>query len=270
MDTCIENRTTELRETKRGISGSTIKIIGILSMLIDHTGAAIIGRMLLNNGFDFSNMTQFAQGQPMDANMKLYIVYWIMRMIGRLGFPIFCFLLIEGFMHTRNVKKYALRLLAFCFISEIPFDLAFHGDFIYMEYQNVFFTLLIGLLVMIAFRYIEENPKFNTFVKVILSVAALVIGMLIAEFLKTDYAWIGVLCIICMYVTRKNKVLQIVTGCIAFSWEVTAPLAFIPIGFYNGKRGLNIKYFFYIFYPAHLLILYLIAYAMGMGGLPSL
>ena len=73
MDTCIENRTTELRETKRGISGSTIKIIAILSMLIDHTGAAIIGRMLLNNGFDATYCltmvkdSKFYSGKRMDG-----------------------------------------------------------------------------------------------------------------------------------------------------------------------------------------------------------
>ena len=148
--------------------------------------------------------------------------------------------------------------------------MAFSGKFFYKEYQNVFFTLLIGLLVMMVFRQIENSEKFNAFLKVLFRIAVLVLGMVLAEFMKTDYSWIGVLCIACLYLTRKNKAQHIITGCIALSWELTAPLAFIPIGFYNGKRGWNIKYFFYIFYPAHLLILYLIVYAMGMGGLPSM
>lgn len=255
---------------KKGISGSTIKMIAIISMLIDHIGAAVVGRLIQERGFAASDMQLMMNGQLPDAEMKLFMLYWVMRMIGRLGFPIFCFLLIEGFEHTRNVTKYALRLFTFALISEIPFDLAFSGKFFYKEYQNVFFTLLIGLLVMMVFRQIENSEKFNAFLKVLFRIAVLVLGMVLAEFMKTDYSWIGVLCIACLYLTRKNKAQQIITGCIAFSWELTAPLAFIPIGFYNGKRGWNIKYFFYIFYPAHLLILYLIVYAMGMGGLPSM
>lgn len=276
MDTCIENQTAQVKEKKRGISGSTVKMIAIISMLIDHVGAAIIGRIILNNNPDITGVKlvdeigklgMWITGHPTSAEQKLLCIYALMRVIGRLGFPIFCFLLIEGFEHTRNVKKYALRLFAFALISEIPFDLAFFGKPIAMEYQNVFFTLLIGLLVMMAFRWIQNNAKLNSVLKVTICLAVFAAGIVVAELLRTDYAGIGVFCIMCLYLTRKNKVIQTLVGCLSFSWELAALLAFIPIGFYNGKRGWNIKYFFYIFYPAHLLILYLIAFAMGLGHL---
>lgn len=236
-----------LQECQRGISGSTLKIIAIAAMLIDHIGAVVVLRMLLR-GF----------------NSELYTFYNILRGIGRIGFPIFCFLLIEGFEHTRNSKKYALRLGIFALISEIPFDLAFQGKLVDLSYQNVFFTLFIGLMVMILCRKISEKFRENRLVMYILYVPTVFLGVMLAEFLQTDYAGIGILCIMALYFFRGNKACQMVAGCTAFLWELPAPLAFIPVVFYNGKRGLRIKYFFYAFYPVHLFLLYLAARFAGL------
>ena len=97
--------------------------------------------------------------------------------------------------------------------------------------------------------------------------AAIALGAGGAELLHTDYGYLGVLCIMVLYVLRRSKPLQMAGGCIAFSWELPAPLAFIPIAFYNGERGLKLKYVFYLFYPVHLLILYLICVCMGTGSI---
>lgn len=274
MDDIQVKEQTDLAEEpkKKGISGSTIKIIAILSMLIDHIGAGYLGRLIMKAGF-----MEVMNSNNLNVMMEwiseygtLYYTYTAMRMIGRLGFPIFCFLLVEGFQRTHNVKKYALRLGAFALVSEIPFDLCFNGKFLEFTYQNVFFTLFLGLLTMIAFDWIAKkewavNGTLNRVVKVIFSAAALAVGAGVAHFLKTDYAATGVICIMALYVFRKKKPLQITAGCIAFLWEVTAPLAFIPIGFYNGQRGLKMKYFFYAFYPVHLLLIWLVCLLMGDG-----
>lgn len=128
---------------RKGISGSTLKIIAIITMLIDHIGAGVLGRLLVVRG-----MNEAADLNAwIDANSTLVITYQMMRFVGRLAFPIFCFLLIEGFEHTHDVKKYALRLLSFCLVSEIPFDLLFNGKILESGYQNVFFTLFIGLML---------------------------------------------------------------------------------------------------------------------------
>ena len=96
---------------KRGLSGSTLKMIAIVTMLIDHIGAAILGRMLMANGMGSLDGTDLAATtQWLSENGTLYYTYMIFRMIGRVAFPIFCFLLVQGFLHTSNKKKYALRL----------------------------------------------------------------------------------------------------------------------------------------------------------------
>lgn len=241
-------------EKKKGLSGSTIKIIAIVAMLIDHIGAVIVERMITAQS-----------GGVYSYEDPLVVLDTVLRGIGRIGFPIFCFLLVEGFVHTRNVAKYALRLFAFALISEVPFDLAFAGRVFYPDYQNVFFTLLIGLLVMIAFRTIEEKMTAPHAVKIFLDLLALGVGAGIAQLINTDYAAIGVVCIMVLYVFRNNRANQMLAGSLVFMWEVPAPFAFIPIACYNGQRGLRMKYFFYVFYPAHLLILFLIAYLCGLA-----
>ncbi len=236
---------------KWGISGSTLKIVAIIAMLIDHTAATILERMLSTN-----------------ANELLYWVYFIMRLIGRIGFPIFCFLLVEGFLHTKNKVKYTLRLGAFAFISEIPFDLALFGKAMNFDYQNVFFTLWIGMLVMIGIQFIESKKEISVVPRVAMNVLLLVVGMLAGYFLKRDYGYWGVLTIVIMYFFRKRKMLSTTLGCVTLTvmslMEITAFFAMIPIYFYNGTRGIRMKYFFYLFYPVHLLILYLICVYMGI------
>ncbi|MDO5426133.1 MAG: TraX family protein [Eubacteriales bacterium] len=233
---------------RSGISGFTLKIIAIISMLIDHFGSAVVEKGILK--------------LPMVAqNPELY-AFWnqtdrILRAIGRLAFPIFCFLLVEGFIYTRDVKKYAGRLFLFALLSELPFDLALKNGLFVPGTQNVYFTLLIGLLVMVGAAWCEQHGKPYLAIPVILA------GMLAAYLLKTDYSYKGILLIAVLFVFRFERFLQCIGGAIAISWELTGPLAFIPIWFYNGKRGkYSLKYFFYAFYPVHLLILAGIRYLL--------
>ena len=116
------------------LSGTALKRIACLSMLLDHIGAS-----LLENGL-------FKQGSFWPGDVQLD---GVLRLAGRLAFPIYCFLLVEGFLHTHDFKKYALRMLGFALISEWPFDWAFFSG-VYWGHQNVYFTLLLGLLAILA------------------------------------------------------------------------------------------------------------------------
>lgn len=269
---------------KKGLSSSTLKIIAIVAMLIDHIGAVLLTRIMMQRGLgEIALMDMETQFAWLGANGGLYYFTMLIRLtVGRIAFPIFCFLLTEGFTRTRDVRKYAVRLGLFALISEIPFDLATSGVILEFRHQNVFFTLFLGLLVMIGISKVEKQ-SWNKAVKVILSAAAIIAGMAVARMLRTDYDALGVLLIVALYVFRKKKSWQIVAGCVVlcigtpllmgigglFS-EFLAVLAFIFIGLYNGERGLKLKYVFYLFYPVHLLILQLISVIMGMGSIPTM
>lgn len=226
----------------KGISGSTLKIIAVVSMLIDHTAAVVINRALVYSYSDW-----------------LYTTAFVMRnLIGRMAFPIYCFLLVEGFEKTRNRMRYAGRLFLFALISEVPFDLAFKGRIMDSSYQNVFFTLFLGLLMIWAMEEIEK--KNVTFLLKLFGFAMIFLAAaMLAEAISCDYRAKGIAAIALLFLFRKNKKEQIIAGCIAFLWEITAPLAFIFTAFYNGQRGWKMKYVFYIFYPFHLLALYFLS-----------
>lgn len=248
-------------KTQQGISGSTLKIIAIITMLIDHIGASLLEPAIIHSAQE-AGITTWSYPQLFGACPNLMIPYAIFRLAGRISFPIFCFLLIEGFLHTRNLGKYMIRLAVFAFISEIPFDLAFSGKIVYASYQNVFFTLLLGLLTITMLEYIAKHFSNQNLFCTLCNIVSLAAGMALAELLKTDYGAMGVLTITAMYLFRKNRVLEMLSGCIILTLmnfiEVTSFIGILPVKLYNGKRGLNLKYFFYAFYPVHLFLLYLI------------
>ena len=206
----------------------------MITMLIDHIGACVFERGLLLVDETRNDAALFEMLRNTDR---------ILRLIGRVSFPIFCFLLVEGFLHT-------LRLFLFALVSEIPFDLAIMGRLFDPVHQNVFFTLLIGLLAMMLCDYFRMQAQ------PVAQVLVLILAMVLAWALHTDYGYRGVLLIELLYIFRYDRMKQVVAGAVAFSWETTAPLAFIPVWFYNGKRGKSGKWFFYWFYPVHLLILW--------------
>lgn len=223
---------------EKGMSGSTLKIIAMITMLIDHIGAVIL-EPLLTVGLEQSKFEIVEK------------IYMTLRFIGRIAFPIFLFLLVEGYIHTHDKKKYARNLFVFALISEIPFDLAFNGKIVAIDYQNVMVTLFLAFLAIWIFdTYRKEKPVY--------AFGGAILLVVLAQALKTDYAAFGVVSALIFYHTWVNgsKVRFYVCGILVFLWELTAPLAFLPIKFYNGKRGISVKYVFYFFYPVHLLLLW--------------
>jgi hypothetical protein len=235
-----------IEKHSKGLNGSTLKIIAIVAMLIDHIGATIVENMM----YSYAGNEQTIIG-----------AYFIMRTIGRLSFPIFCFLLVEGFFHTKDIKKYVFRLFLFALISEVPFDYAFNQSFLEFTSQNVFFTLFLGVLMLWAIEHIKTRFNGKNAVLIISIALVVVVASLLADFIKCDYSSLGIIVILLMYTFKNNKLLKAVSVSFAFAFltnfglQTLAALAFIPISFYNGKKGLSLKYFFYAFYPVHLLLL---------------
>jgi hypothetical protein len=236
----------------KGISGNTLKMIAIVTMLMDHTGVAMIENGILT----YEDIPPAWEIFGLQGGSGWGMADLVLRTIGRVAFPIFCFLLVEGFFHTRDIKKYGARLFLFALISEIPFDLAIFGQWFYPGYQNVYFTLFIGLWVI----YWYEKFVGDLFKQAVVFWA----GCGAAVFLKCDYDIIGIAMILLFYVFNKNKKLQTVfAGILAAAQSLScfgaAVLAFIPIRMYSGARGKrNLKYFFYCFYPVHLGLLYIL------------
>lgn len=248
-------------QKKLRISGSTLKLIALISMLMDHTAAVVFPCLMIKHEvycIDFS-VEYASMALSQGGAGWLYILYQVMRRgIGRLAFPVYCFLLVEGFERTRSRARYACRLFLFALISEVPFDLAFHARSVFVYYQNVFFTLLLGFLMMWAMKALEERALMPL-LRWAGTGFAFLAAAFAAEAIYCDYGANGITAIALLYLFRKNKWRQIFAGIIAFLWEITAPLAFLFIGLYDGKRGLRLKYVFYLFYPLHLLILYYIS-----------
>ena len=280
-----ENTSVTQPIKSNGFTGFHLKMIALITMFIDHVATVVIwriyvasyritGSMQISESFRDRIIVWVAENQDL-----VYNIYEMMRYIGRMAFPIYCFLLVEGFLHTRSVKKYALRLLLFAFISEIPFDLAIDAKWVSMDYSNVFFTLLLGLLLIWAVSYIEKFYEFwcekewDRFLGTLLVVMAVVVVLAIcggfAEMvLLTDYGLAGVVAILSLYLLRRTKELGFAVAVLSLTvlssdTEILALLMLYPLMKYNGERGKSIKYVFYAFYPIHLLVLALIC--MGMG-----
>lgn len=246
------------------LSGYQLKYIALFSMLLDHI--AVICQPTLPK-----------------------IVYFLFRAIGRLSFPLFCFILVEGFFHTGNRKKYQQRLFIFALVSEIPYDLAFHylpvtalQSLFHMEQpsfatvsaafqqQNVLFTLFLGFTAMCCME--TSQYRKNT---VSGNIDILIIFCCLSEVFQTDCGAAGILCIYLFYSIYKKRgtctelplkfgllgtlpaALPLLTYVSPFPVQIFALTDSLLLRCYNGKKGRGNKYLFYLFYPLHLLVLYL-------------
>jgi len=243
-------------EKRIKLSSDNLKIIAIISMIIDHLAFGLLHLYLQKNSFSLEPNTF----------TRLNTVYDVLRDIGRTAFPIFAFFLVEGFFHTRNVKKYALRLALFALISEVPFDLAFYQTTYYPEHQNVMLSLLIGLITLMLFDYIKKLPEYSTVLRVVLYICVSAAAMDLAQLLYCDYKWKGILLIIVLYFFHEAKHFKLIAGAAVVSWKKFAPISFLFLYFYDEtkKPSRKMKYIFYAFYPAHLLLIYFIALALGL------
>ena len=224
---------------RSGLSQEWLKLLACVSMLIDHVGLIFLPQFV-----------------------------WL-RIIGRIAFPIYCFLLVEGVCHTKNPMKYALRLGICVVLSELPYDLAFYGQ-ITMADQNVILTLFIGFWMAMSMKMTK-----NILVQMVLVVPF----ALLAQGLHTDYGGLGVVLIAVFFLTKgvsSALMLQLMSIPavlylmntfpveVAGMWipiEMFALLALVPIGLYSGRKFTHsklVQWGFYLFYPVHLTVLYLI------------
>ena len=212
-------------------SGSALKVIAMLSMVTDHCAY-----YLLNESS---------------------VAYEVMRCFGRIAFPVFAFLVAEGFAHTRNRMRYFLSLLLFAVISEVPWYLLNGTD----GTHNVMFTLALGVAALAAFERLREHR--------VLCCCSMLLMAWLAAWSGADYEWRGVLVITVFYllgmvkktpVTLRRMLQLLFAFPLMMHYGITgALLACAVIFLYDGTRGFIhgnvVKYCFYAFYPAHLFLL---------------
>lgn len=221
------------------MSTFVLKLIACIAMLIDHVTKLFV-----------------------DENTVLWTIGCG---IGRLAFPIFCFLIVEGLFYTRNRKKYALRLLIAAVISEVPYDLMRFGTVWNFDSQNVMWTLLLGYLAIAMIEYVKTKYpgdmfKYNTF-----SCLSIMLCGGAALFFATDYIIYGVMLIVSFYMFRGRMFwaffMQLILTAAFYS---QATIQFVSLlacplwMLYNGKKGPDDKYCLYAFYPVHMLLLWLL------------
>ena len=234
-----------MEQRKIGISQEVLKLIACITMLIDHLGATIV---LLWNA-------------PWMPNL-----YYICRSVGRIAFPIYCFLLVEGMRRTHNPVQYILRLGVGVLLAELPFDFLFEGGFTW-AYQSVMVTLTLGAVMLLCMQKLE-----NKWLKLLVVIPF----ALLADLTQCDYGSGGV-AMIAAFALFDRLILQsaalflvnwqllpsaavLVFG-LAIPIQLIALLALIPIGLYSGRKLTHskaIQWGFYLFYPVHLLILWMI------------
>lgn len=240
-------------ESLPAVNGLTLKLIALVTMTIDHTACI------------------FWCGD----------LYWPMRCIGRIAFPIYCFLLVEGYFHTKNVKNYMGRLLLVGLVSEIPFDLMDSCFVPCFTAQSVMLTLLLGLTAMWLMDHCSawaqsriSDPVRLQLLNTGAKLAIIVGGVLAGDRLMVDYHGGGVLMILTFYAFRGKRLplalaLAVVMGGCFGRVELFGLLALVPIFLYNGQRG-SIpggkvgQWFFYWYYPLHIGVLVVLAAVLGV------
>lgn len=238
---------------KRDLSAAALHILAMAFMLMDHLWATLL---------------------PAQE--------WL-TCVGRIAFPIFAFMAVEGYFHTHNLKKYLLRMLIFAVISEVPFDLMYGGTWFYPVHQNVIWTLMMGLAGIHLMETVRK--KKSTFVYILVSAIVVILGGLLGTLSMVDYYGIGVLTVFIFYFFRGRKWWCLLGQMLALYWvnvellgglmypirlfgmefelcqQGLALLALLPIWLYRGRQGYHSKpfqYFCYAFYPIHMLVIVLV------------
>ena len=222
------------------MSSFMLRLTALLSMVIDHAGLAL-----------FPDIGLF-------------------RCIGRLSFPIYCFLIAQGYLHTRSIAGYSRRLLLAAILSEIPFDMLIFGRMVCPVEQNVLFSLLLGLMALYCTDALAAKPLYAS---------AAILGLCMCSMAaNVSYGWLAVVLCLCVRYAGQSRAklclyiggalllysLSLLLSGVTMSWvlvSLCALFALIPLMLYNGKRGARhpaLTLLFYAAYPVHIILLVII------------
>lgn len=246
-----------MEKQKRKLNGNEIKAIAMVTMLADHIGAILLEPLLASDRI------------AGNARNALWFLDFLLRSMGRVSFPLFAFMLMEGFNHTRNHKRHLARLALFAVLSEPAFDYAFHGTPWYPGAQSTMLTLLLGYAACLAVYRLEQHGKGKNGTLAALAFGTAHITVIVAAFLsatvlRVDYGTNGMLALLLMQAVYGHPMVQAALGSIAIiqpsAMGILPMLSVFLVARYDGTKGKrNTKWLFYAFYPLHLIVLKLIA-----------
>lgn len=222
------------------MSSFCLRLIALTSMVIDHAGLAL-----------FPDVGLF-------------------RCIGRLSFPIYCFLITKGYLHTRSIAGYGRRLLLLAILSEIPFDMLIFGQLVCPLEQNVLFSLLLGLMALCSADALAAKP--------ICASASILVLCMCAMAANVSYGWLAIVLCLCMRYAGQSRAklglyvggalllytLTLLLSGVTMSWvlvSLCALFAIIPLMLYSGKQGVRhplLTFLFYAAYPLHIILLLIV------------
>ena len=224
----------EKLEKFKAIDGAQLKYIAFASMFIDHFNKAIITPFLTGTG-------------------PLVILTTIFDILGRIAFPIFAFMIVEGFFKTKSRWKYLRNLLIFAVISEIPYDMFQSAEFVNTWSQNILWGLALGLFTIMVIDRLKERIK-NRPLWVFLSLILVALSCLGSMLISSDYEYYAIIIIYLYYIFYDKRLVASGLGYLVIIKEIYAILGFATVLLYNGEKGRQNKIFNYLFYPVHLLI----------------
>lgn len=221
-------------------NGAQLKYIAFISMIIDHANNALITPLLDGQGFLLHLSNLFS-------------------ILGRIAFPIFVFFIVEGFFKTRSRKKYLLTLLVFGIISEVPFDMFTSKTFFDPYWNNMMFTLALCLIMIWLVDILKGRIK-NRLLWYIVSIFVVAIFAFMAMQLSLDYDYHAIVVAYLFYIFYDKPILGAGLGYLSIIKELYSFLGFAMTLTYNGERGRQYKWFNYLFYSVHILILGLLRF----------
>ena len=217
------------------INGAQLKYIAFASMFIDHFNKAIITPFLTGSG-------------------PLNLITAIFDILGRIAFPIFAFMIVEGFFKTKSRWKYLRNLLIFAIISEIPYDMFQSAVFINTRSQNILWGLALGLFTIMVIDKLKERIKKRS-LWIFVSIFIVALSSLISMLISADYEYYAIIIIYIYYLFYDKRLLASGLSYLVIIKEIYSILGFATVLLYNGEKGKQNKIFNYLFYPVHLLVL---------------
>lgn len=249
------------RQRSTGLTNTGLRTWGLLFLILGIVGQCVVQNKLLNLD-ELSNQQLLEAMQGSSGVMALASLALVLQAVTTCAAPVFCFLLVEGFTHTADLKKYMLRVAGLALLTEIPYNLAISGDILDFQSRNPVFAMLLCLVLLYFFVRYQERSFGNIAVKAVVIIAA----FLWAAMLSIAEGGCCLLLTMVIWALRKKPMYRDFIGavvavlcCLFNPFYLAAPMGFLLIHFYNGEKGERSRAANYLAYPAALILFWAIA-----------